>query len=368
MKKKIQKPFDAEAAKRGARVETRDGMTVRIICYDKVDGIYPIIALVNQDGYETCNGYTSDGKLFCHGSGKHDLVIVEEVEEAKFNLGDWVVASNNNDPRLITILAPKDPQLITIVAPNRYELQDLKGHRLSIPRNTVENLCGLWTIKYAKPGDVLIQEDGKYPFIFQKYKGSAIFAYCGLSITDSILTDDGRPWTNDPMRPATYKERQQFLKKMGEEGYRWDTESLTPLKIKIHERWSDDEKALVRGYFIEGSSSRILPCSGDNYGINYNVFATEELAKSALAMARISQLIANDTRYGGPVTDEEWLNNGFKKFTIRRINSRVVFNTSTFVYNFLAFHTEEQRQLFWEENESLIKDYLRVKDNYTLEE
>lgn len=35
MKKKIQKPFEVEAAKNGAIIETKNGHSVRIICYDK---------------------------------------------------------------------------------------------------------------------------------------------------------------------------------------------------------------------------------------------------------------------------------------------------------------------------------------------
>ena len=45
MKKKIQKPFNAEAAKKGARVETRGGDPVRIICYDRKGDDCPILAL-----------------------------------------------------------------------------------------------------------------------------------------------------------------------------------------------------------------------------------------------------------------------------------------------------------------------------------
>jgi len=80
MKKKIQKPFDAEAAKKGAKVETRNGIPVRIICYNREGGQYPILALVDDgSGYESCIEYDLEGKFFCSGSSEHDLVIVEEV-------------------------------------------------------------------------------------------------------------------------------------------------------------------------------------------------------------------------------------------------------------------------------------------------
>ena len=54
MKKKIQKPFNVEAAKNGAKVETRDGDSVRILCYDRKSNNlninFPIIALTNHNG------------------------------------------------------------------------------------------------------------------------------------------------------------------------------------------------------------------------------------------------------------------------------------------------------------------------------
>ena len=365
MKKKIQKPFDAEAAKGGAKVETRDGDSVRILCYDRKSNNnhinFPIIALTNHNGTESCFSYTSEGRLlgddFDICEDAHDLVIIEEVEVPKFSVGNWLVPYNEDLPRLITA-----------VTYDGYELEDVNGHKVSICHRTIENLCRLWTLKDAKPGDVLIREDGKYPIIFKKFLGYAYApsAYCGIDTTDSIyISDEDRPWTLDTVRPATYKEIQQFFKKVEGYGYKWYPESLT--LSKIQKRWVDNKNVDVDGYLID-NDSHIDHYSGPNTYINHNIFATEIQAKSALAMARISQIMANDLRFGGPITDEEWVTNNLKKFTIRRINGRAIFNTDSFVYNFLAFHTSEQRQLFWEENEELIKDYLMIKDNFTLED
>lgn len=46
METKKLKPFDLEKAKQGAKVVTRDGRPVRIICWDKLDddNTYPIVA------------------------------------------------------------------------------------------------------------------------------------------------------------------------------------------------------------------------------------------------------------------------------------------------------------------------------------
>lgn len=175
MKKKIQKPFDAEAAKKGAVIETKDGKPVRIVCYDrKYD--YPIIALVDYGIFEDDNTYSIKGEYLPGNSNTEDLVIVEEVEATKFNVGNWLVPYNGDLPRLITA-----------VTSDCYELEDVNGHTVSVCHRTIENLYRLWTLKDAKPGDVLICENDNRPFIFKGLSDDiAPSAFCGIDTTDSI--------------------------------------------------------------------------------------------------------------------------------------------------------------------------------------
>lgn len=352
MKKKIKKPFDVEAAKGGARVETADGHSVRIICYNSKANYYPIVGLISYGCLERVATYDIRGRLLCNQTTKDDLVIVEEIETTKFNPGDWVIAKYKGEL----------PLMITTVTFNGYKLQDLQGHTVNEYNWIVDADYRLWTLKDAKPGDVLVNILN-FPFI---YKGPTLFtgfptAYCGFSEEGDfiVIKGDDIAVADERVKPATKEQRDRLFWEMKKAGYRWEAESLT--LSEIPKRWPDDKEAIISGYFIEGESSKIVPVACGNSMENYNVFSNKELAKSALAMARISQIIANDIRYGGFITDGEWANNKLKKFTIRRINSRAVFNTSSYVYNLLAFHTAEQRQLFWEENERLVKDYLMLK-------
>ena len=151
------------------------------------------------------------------------------------------------------------------------------------------------------------------------------------------------------------------------EGYEIDKKNSTFEKIvfkkKEEESWRERESAdstePLSGYYID-------MCSGiysDNHyhtSYNRNVFATEKQAKSALAMAQISQIMANDERFGGPVTDEEWKDLDIKKWVIRRRNNDVFVDWTSYWCFFLAFHTEEQRDLFLEENDDLVRDYLMI--------
>lgn len=345
MKKKIQKPFDVEAAKNGARVETKGGKSVRIVCYDRISSC-PILALVFDGKAETCYPYKLDGSLGYYAgiTNSEDLVIIEEVECPKFNVGDWVFMNTHGS----------QPWLVIKVTPNYYEIKDSSGYITAKSHHTIDSLFHPWTLKDAKPGNILASTDGCCPFIFKGlYYDGAPTTYCGIDTTGSIyISDEDLPWTRDTVRPATYEERQLLFNKLEEEGYKWNAESLT--LTKIQKKWRDNEKNTISGYYIYIDSRITYSQDHNNTKENYNIFATEKQAKSALAMARISQIMANDERFGGIVTDEEWIDKSW--YSIIRINNDLRTATS-FCYELLAFHTKKQADLFLEENRDLVKDY-----------
>lgn len=151
------------------------------------------------------------------------------------------------------------------------------------------------------------------------------------------------------------------------EGYEIDKKNSTfdcirfkPI-IKGAKKWRGSYDAKVSGYLINNYSRlhhwNNLIADEDTI----NVFATEKQAKSALAMAQISQIMVNDERFGGVVTDEEWANDNIWKHSINRNANKIECSSGTYgIYHFLSFHTEEQRDLFLKENEDLVKDYLMI--------
>lgn len=153
------------------------------------------------------------------------------------------------------------------------------------------------------------------------------------------------------------------------EGYEIDKENSTLGHIVFKKietkpyRWRDDDEAKMNGYYIEEYTSEVKPVHGaTNYICNYNIFATEKQAYSALAMARISQIMENDKRFGGAVTDEEWkVNNGNMKYAISRFGDDILIDSYCHKYHFLSFYTYQQANLFLQENEDLVKDYLMIE-------
>ena len=349
MKKKIKKPFDIQAAKNGAKIETKSGHPVRIVCYDR-KGDYSIIALVDYGLTEELTSYTIDGKYIDDKFADNSLIIIEEVEypDFKFNIGDYIVNTSCLDYKykVMYLDTMYHTYHLVCINDNNFTYQDIE---------CIDKNFHKWTLKDAEPGDVLVCEDDNCPFIFKEYRGGTPSAYCGIDTNDSIRISSGRNnWTVDPIRPATYDEMQQFFNRLAEEGYKWDAKSLT--LSKIQKRWRDDENVQIDGYYINGVS-QIVFRPGYNRCCYDNTFATEKHAKSALAMAKISQIMKNDERFGGRITDEEWCAIHLKKFVIKKLTGRIVLDTASLAYNFLAFHTKKQAKLFLKENEDLVKDY-----------
>lgn len=150
------------------------------------------------------------------------------------------------------------------------------------------------------------------------------------------------------------------------EGYEVDQENSTfdCIKFKKKEevsKWRDDDLKMLDGYYMDSESKIHHYTWGYNTYANKCVFATLKQVKSALAMAQISQIMANDKRFGGVITDKEWDDKNLPKYCIGRArSSRAMAIKDWEHYHFLAFHTMEQMRLFMSENKDLIKDYFML--------
>lgn len=146
------------------------------------------------------------------------------------------------------------------------------------------------------------------------------------------------------------------------EGYEIDKENSTfecikfKKKVKIN-TWKDLK--FISGIFINSESylkeiSTITKDSNDK-----NVFISKKYAKSALALAQISQLMPY---YGGEITEEEWKNVRLKKYGVLFYNSKIATNIYYDTKQMIGFHTEEQlnRFLSFPENIQLVKDLYMV--------
>lgn len=128
--------------------------------------------------------------------------------------------------------------------------------------------------------------------------------------------------------------------------------------------WSDliGEKMPKGSVYISGTSQ----IKEENVDLLFwkdsekNIFIDKRYAKSSLAMSQISQLLPY---YGGAITEEEWEDDSFFKYNIERYKNTVYLDGHSTMYTFLAFHTEEQRDSFYENNKQLVNDYLMISNN-----
>ena len=70
------------------KVVTRDGRNVRIVCTDKRDLNFPIVALIETipGGEEVTHSYTKDGKYYTACSDILDLFFAPETHEGWINV------------------------------------------------------------------------------------------------------------------------------------------------------------------------------------------------------------------------------------------------------------------------------------------
>jgi hypothetical protein len=207
---------------------------------------------------------------------------------------------------------------------------------------------------------------------------SSMAKYCGetakiieISVTGSCLLDidENRWFWLDYMFDENFKKNnmeQKEVKICVPDGYEIDEEKSTFEKIVFKKKpiktW-DDLVGINRpkeSVYIN-DDSQIIGLGSDNsfWGDgDKNIFVDERHAKSALAMAQISQLIVY---YGGAITDEEWGDRDIKKYVIEKYNNKITLGGCSLIYFFLAFHTVWQRDEFFKNNEQLVKDYLMIE-------
>lgn len=149
------------------------------------------------------------------------------------------------------------------------------------------------------------------------------------------------------------------------EGYEIDKEKSSFERIVFKkkqkiEKWDDLIGTIIpEKSFYVNTYSDIKEMGVDKFiEVHKNIFIDERHAKSALAMAQISQLIPY---FGGSITNEEWERSEINKYCIIRCDKELIKVTQTRNFEFLSFHTPEQRDEFLKYNEQLVKDYLMIE-------
>lgn len=69
---------------------TKCVMDVRIIYFDRIDSLYPIVGLCrNNDGSEFVESYTTDGRRFCSTTDDRDMMMRDDDYLEKLERGEY---------------------------------------------------------------------------------------------------------------------------------------------------------------------------------------------------------------------------------------------------------------------------------------
>lgn len=142
-------------------------------------------------------------------------------DEPKFKAGDWIVFTNGNVERIIS------------VGTHGYTFDD--GDYLL--HDECDKIAHLWSIQDAKDGDVLVSRS---PFIYGKQ-----CPYGGLNwCNNKFIKASNFIFTDSPVHPATKEQRDFLFQKMKEAGYTFDFEKKELKKLGQSEvtKISDQEE------------------------------------------------------------------------------------------------------------------------------
>ena len=140
------------------------------------------------------------------------------------------------------------------------------------------------------------------------------------------------------------------------EGYEIDMEKSTFERIVFKKKtiinsWEDLKN--IKGFLISYNSNiqecgEIIPNGEDR-----NVFLNEKYAKSALALAQISQLL--------PYYDSKvnW-GSSKDKYCIDKEHNNIIISRWLSTYHVLAFNSKEEAERFLKYNMQLVKDYFML--------
>ena len=134
------------------------------------------------------------------------------------------------------------------------------------------------------------------------------------------------------------------------------TESeLNPIRNEWEDRIIAYGTRFVSGWYL-GCNSVFAETNEEN--IDRSTFKTEKQAKSALAYAQLTQLMALPEYNGDWVPD--WSNISERKYVLCRLRKKIEVDSTIPLHYHISFKSEEIRDKFLENNLDLLKEYFEL--------
>lgn len=127
---------------------------------------------------------------------------------------------------------------------------------------------------------------------------------------------------------------------------------LNPIRNEWESKFIGKE---IKGYY--STNSKILESKGNCSNKCKDIFKTKKQAKSSLAYAQLTQLMALPEYNGDWVPD--WSKDDIK-FIITRLKNEIDFTFYRKTYHPISFKSSEIREKFLENNLDLLKEYFEL--------
>lgn len=245
------------------KVQTKSGNTVRIICWDKKDFTFPIVALVKDSlpgSAETTLSFRQDGMYYPRGIKSYNDLCLIDTWEPKFKVGDRVRMGDNT-------FAHK----IVDVREDGYVLST--GGFIEMSHQHLYSLVPAKTSNCFNVGDVIKCVDtGRLYLVCDGY---------------NVLSDGHTTCIGGLYEAVSKEEADKFFKELDENGYIWNPEKR---KIEKKEPELTDFEQEVRDIVTSA-----LTVTSEDGSCSFTIAINDEAAREMAA--GITKLI-NKKLYG----------------------------------------------------------------------
>lgn len=173
----------------------------------------------------------------------------------KFKVGDWVASDYNN------------VAYIESISERKYNLRCKDGYHEKISIEYIDRCWHLWSIKDAKPGDVLVAEgdviapeipefnSSTFIAIYKEQNGEYFNSHCYVGL-DGKFYKGQNGHVNENVHPATKEQRDMLFKKMHKAGYMWNAEKKEMMKI-VTPIFNIGDRIRYKGHACDGVITEI---------------------------------------------------------------------------------------------------------------
>ena len=187
----------------------------------------------------------------------------------------------------------------------------------------------------------------------------------GFNFWDEVISRENFDlfFSKYPKTQSSYEQNSVSIKVP--DGYEIDNEKSTftnivfkPIDVKCPKSWEDAFAGNpICGYWI-GAQSDTIESDGNAADCDKNIFKTEKQAKSALAYAQITQLMALPCYNGDWIPD--WENRNEEKYFPYRANNIILSGIVYAEFQHVAFKSQDIYKAFIENHEDLLRQYFEM--------